>query len=170
MAIPNDLVEMGYIAAPFGIQGWVKIKVTTESVDSLDGYKVIYLKDQQGIISEQKIEKSFAKDNILNAKLANTSDRDAAFALRGSVVCVSRVDFPKPAEDEFYWIDLIGLNVINSQNESFGVVKNLMETGASDVLVVSDGEVERLIPFVAQFILDVSLEKQQITVDWGLDY
>ncbi len=171
MNIPNDLVEMGYIAAPFGIQGWVKIKTTTEYVDSLDDYSALYLRNQSGKIVAKTIEKSFVRDNIFHAKFADISNRDDALLLRGSVVCVSKDEFPETEEDEFYWVDLIGSKVVNQQGESLGVVKTLMETGANDILVVKDeNKVERMIPFVAQYVLDVNLEKQQITVDWGLDY
>lgn len=170
MTMPSNLIEMGYIAAPFGINGWVKIKTTTEFTDSLDDYSVLYLRSPDGKVVEKEIEKSFVRDNLFHAKFTDTHDRDSAFALRGSVVCVDREEFPEAGEDEFYWVDLIGLNVSNCQNESLGVVKNLMETGANDVLVVRDGETERLIPFVAQYVINVNLADKQITVDWGLDY
>jgi 16S rRNA processing protein RimM len=121
-------------------------------------------------VVEKQIEESFARDSVFHAKLAGINDRDAAFALKGATVCVNREDFPEPDEDEFYWIDLIGLNVINQQNESLGVVKDLMETGANDVLVVKQDDTERLIPFVAQYVINVDLASKQIVVDWGLDY
>jgi 16S rRNA processing protein RimM len=170
MSIPENLVEMGYIAGPFGIQGWVKIKATTEYTDSLDDYEQIYLRLPNKQIVAKTIEKSAARDGMFHAKLDGVSDRDAAFALRGATVCVSRDDFPEPDEDEYYWVDLIGLTVINQQGETLGIVKDLMETGANDVIVVRDNQIERLIPFVAQFVIDVNLEKRQIIVDWGLDY
>jgi len=164
------LIEMGYVAAPFGVQGWVKIKVATEHTDSLDDYSHIYLKLKNGDVVNKKIENSFVRDNLFHAKFEGINDRDAAFDLRGSVVAVSRDEFPESAENEFYWVDLIGLNVINLQGEPLGIVKNLMETGANDVLVVKVDENERLIPFVAQYIIQVDIANKQITVDWGLDY
>lgn len=171
MMIPENLVDMGYIASPFGIQGWVKIKVTTEFDDSLDDYELIYLKLVNGKVVNKKIEKSFARDGIFHAKLNDVSDRDAAFALKGAVVAVDREHFPElDNEEDFYWVDLIGLEVVNLQNEALGVVKDLMETGASDVLVIRDDKDERLIPFVAQYVISVNLANKQITVDWGLDY
>ena len=133
-------------------------------------YKNVYLKLTDGKIVSTKIEKNSGHDGILNAKLSGINDRDAAFALRGAVVLVDRAEFPEPDEDEFYWVDLIGMNVINLQGEELGVVTDLMETGASDILVVKTSEVERLIHFVAQYIISVERATKIITADWGLDY
>jgi|JI61114BRNA_FD_contig_91_760474_length_2134_multi_3_in_0_out_0_3 16S rRNA processing protein RimM len=170
MSIPANLIDMGYIANAFGIQGWVKIKTATEYSDSLDEYTQVYLKLKDGTILSKKIEKSFARDGVFHAKLAGVDDRDAAFALKGTIVAVDREEFPDLDEDEFYWVDLIGLNVINVQGESLGVVKDLMETGANDVLVAKLEQEERLIPFVAQYVVKVDMQNKQIIVDWGLDY
>ena len=96
--------------------------------------------------------------------------RDAAQALRGARVYVSRASFPTPDPDEFYWVDLIGLAVVNRQGESLGVVEGLLETGAHDVLRVRRGEDELLIPFVAAYVDRVDLQARTVSVDWGLDY
>lgn len=171
MLIPEHLIEMGYIATAFGIKGWVKIKCTTEYDDSLSDYDVIYLRLPNKQLLDKKIENSFVRDGIFHAKFLGVEDRDAAFALRGATVCVDRQEFPEPEEDEFYWVDLIGLSVVNQQEESLGIVKDLMATGANDVLVViDDAKTERLIPFVSAHVLNVDLTNKQITVDWGLDY
>ncbi|MDD3266396.1 MAG: ribosome maturation factor RimM [Burkholderiales bacterium] len=168
---PENLIEMGYVATAFGIQGWVKIKCTTEYEDSLNDYEVVYLRHPNKKLETKKIENSFVRDKIFHAKFDGINNRDAAFALRGATVCVDRNDFPEPLEDEFYWVDLIGLLVVNQQNEQLGVVKDLMATGANDVLVVlNEDKTERLIPFVAAHVLNVDLPNKQITVDWGLDY
>lgn len=170
MSIPANLIDMGYIANAFGIQGWVKIKTATEYSDSLDEYTQVYLKLKDGTVLSKKIEKSFARDGVFHAKLAGIDDRDAAFALKGTIIAVDREEFPDLDDDEFYWVDLIGLNVINVQGESLGIVKDLMETGANDVLVVKLEQEERLIPFVAQYVVKVDMQNKQIIVDWGLDY
>ena len=80
-----------------------------------------------------------------------------------------REALPEAAENEYYWSDLIGLEVVNVQGEVLGKVTDLLETGANDVLVV-EGERERLLPFTAQVILKVDLAAGRINVDWGADY
>ena len=113
------------------------------------------------------------------AQAREVPDRTSAEALRGARVFVGRASFPTAASDEFYWIDLIGLAVVNRQGEHLGTVIGLLDTGPHSVLrVAADGdaapsptpEAERLIPFVAAYIDDVSLAQRLITVDWGLDY
>jgi 16S rRNA processing protein RimM len=108
------------------------------------------------------------------ASLEGVSDRNVAEAMQGFEVAVERSALPEPAEDEYYWDQLTGLEVVNLQGEVLGRVTGLMETGAHEVLKVS-GEyeskpIERLIPFVAALVQTVDLEAKRIVVDWGLDY
>jgi len=106
----------------------------------------------------------------LAAQLEGINDRDQAFALRGYEVAVPRSQMPAAADDEYYWVDLVGLEVRNTQDERLGVVERLFATGANDVLVVKDGDTERLLPFVAAIVLKVDRVAKVITADWGLDY
>ncbi len=103
------------------------------------------------------------------------ADRNAAEALKGARVFVSRSAFPTPDEGEFYWIDLIGLDVRNPQGEALGRVIDLLDNGPQSVLRCeyegAEGKpAERLIPFVSAYILSVSLADKLIVADWGLDY
>ena len=116
------------------------------------------------------------------ARLTGIPDRNAAEALKGSVVHISRKHFPALDDNEFYWVDLIGLSVENEQGEVLGIVSDLMDNGAHPILrvAVDPAKVqaeekeavtaEQLIPFVDQFVKTVSLQEKKIIVDWGLDY
>ena len=110
-------------------------------------------------------------------------DRDAAEAMKGVRVFVSRATFPQPDADEFYWIDLIGLAVFNRDNVALGDVIGLIDTGPHCVLrvkpVAAAGQGtapaepaadERLIPFVEAYVDSVDIPGRRIVVDWGLDY
>ena len=77
---------------------------------------------------------------------------------------------PPPAQDEYYWADLIGLAVVNVQDQPLGRVKTLIETGANEVLVVVDGERERLLPFVEHVVKSVDVPGGTIRVDWDGDW
>jgi 16S rRNA processing protein RimM len=108
------------------------------------------------------------------------ADRDAAEAMKGVRVFVSRSTFPAPDPDEFYWIDLIGLAVFNREGVALGDVIGLIDTGPHCVLRVKPaaaGDVpaepaadERLIPFVEAYVDSVDIPGRRIVVDWGLDY
>jgi 16S rRNA processing protein RimM len=109
-------------------------------------------------------------NHYLLACLEGVDDRTGAEALMGLDVAVLREEMPEAEDDEFYWDDLIGLEVVNVQGEALGQVAGLLETGANDVLQVRDGDQERLIPFVDAVIQQVDLEAGRLVVDWGLDY
>ncbi len=104
------------------------------------------------------------------AKLAGIDDRDASEALGSCYIGAPRDALPPPAQDEYYWADLIGLAVVNIQDQPLGRVKSLIETGANQVLVVADGERERLLPFVEHVVRKVDVPGGLIRADWGLDW
>jgi 16S rRNA processing protein RimM len=112
-------------------------------------------------------------------------DRDAAEAMKGVRVFVSRATFPKPDDDEFYWIDLIGLSVTNREGVTLGDVVGLIDTGPHCVLRIQPASAqaapgaeapaepaadERLIPFVEAYVDSVDIPGRRIVVDWGLDF
>lgn len=118
-----------------------------------------------------KIKNAREQGDTIVATADGITDRNGAEALRGARVFVSRSAFPTPDSDEYYWIDLLGLTVVNRQNEVLGTVADLIDTGAHSVLrCVDEANTERLIPFVAAYIDSVSLADKRIVADWGLDY
>jgi 16S rRNA processing protein RimM len=173
---PGDLVVMGRITVPFGVKGWVKIHPYTETPESLLAYPKWWIGNQtnDGDWRELKVEDAEVHGEAIAAKLAGCEDRDAAALFRGRAVAIPREAFPAAGENEFYWADLIGLEVVNEQDEKLGRVTEVFETGASDVLVVQGGdgeaEKERLIPFLESVVKQVDLQGRVIRVDWGLDY
>jgi 16S rRNA processing protein RimM len=164
----DDWVVMGRIAAPFGIKGWIKVQPYSEEADALVDFGSwrIGRGEQQ---THYNVEAAQDHGKALVAKLAGIDDRDAAFALRGQEISVAKSALPPAEENEFYWSDLIGLKVVNRQNIELGRVDSLMESGASDLLVVK-GAREHLIPFVAAFVGKVDVAGGTIEVDWGEDY
>jgi 16S rRNA processing protein RimM len=115
----------------------------------------------------------------VTATLVDVTDRNVAEALKGAAVQVSRAEFPALPEDEYYWSDLIGLDVVNLQGEVLGKVADMMSNGPQSILRIvapldpnaPDAKAqERLVPFVDQFVKTVDLRARLITLDWGLDY
>ena len=160
---------MGRIVGAFGILGWVKVKVDTQDVTSLVNYSSPHLLINDDWVPT-KFEKYSTQNDILQIKLKGINDRDQAMALKGVVIGVGRDEFPKLNDDEYYWTDLIGLEVFNLNNERLGIIESLMETGANDVLVIKNDDQQHLIPFVGKHIQTVDLAQRKIIVDWGIDY
>jgi 16S rRNA processing protein RimM len=103
------------------------------------------------------------------AQFAGCGGREAAYALRGMQIAVPRSALPDTRDNEFYWIDLIGLTAVNAAGEELGTVVRILETGANDVLVVQ-GRSECLVPFIAAVVDTVDLAKGVIRVDWSAEY
>ncbi len=164
----DKLVVMGRIAAPYGVKGWVKVHPYTEYLDSLLDYPVWRL-GKHGVWRSYRVLEGRPHNRFLLAALEGVGDRDAAASLQGMDVAVARDELPEPDADEYYWADLIGLEVVNAAGLSLGRVEGLLETGSHDVLQVV-GERERLIPFTAPIVLEVDPSARRIRVDWEAEY
>ncbi|NOV25832.1 ribosome maturation factor RimM [Cupriavidus necator] len=184
--LPEDLVEVGYVSAAYGIRGWVKVQPHADDASALLHARRWWLlpPPQAGLVVADaaraeplcvKIAQSREHSGTVVAQAAGVADRNLAEALRGRRVWIRRADFPAPEEDEFYWVDLIGCSVSNEQGELLGEVSGLIDNGAHQILQVAfvqpDGKAgERLIPFVDAFLRTVDTAGKRIVVDWGLDY
>jgi 16S rRNA processing protein RimM len=164
----DALAVMGRISAPYAIRGWLKIQTHSEYIDSLLDYPVWHV-GRNGQWRQFRLLEGKVHGQYLLAHLDGMDDRDAAEAVMGMDIAVLREDMPEAEEGEYYWDDLIGLEVVNVEGATLGKVAGLLETGAHDVLQIK-GERERLIPFVDAYVRDVNLEAGRIVVDWGLDY
>jgi len=159
---------MGRIAAPFGIRGWVKVQPDTAQPRSLLAYRTWWVGGAEDW-QELPVEEAKVQGSAVVARLAGCGDRDAAAALRGRAVAVPRAALPGTGKDEYYWVDLVGLSVVNTGSEDLGRVVGVLQTGANDVLVVQ-GARERLIPFIATVVQQVDLAAGVVRVEWGADY
>jgi len=159
---------MGRITAPYGVKGWIKIHPYTEAIEGLTRYAAWWL-GKQGEWRKAAVIQSRPQGKTLVAKLQGCDDRAAAQLLKNLHIAVQRSHLPAAKEGEYYWADLIGLEVVNLRGEALGVVSALFATGANDVLRVQ-GERERLIPFIPQVVREVSLDAAAIRVEWELDY
>jgi len=178
--LPPDAIEVGRIADAWGVKGWFKVLPHSSNPEVLFSAKRWYLQPSE------RGAKTFAGTVLLPIRQTKNhsdtvvawaqgiDDRDAAEALRGARIFVPRSSFPSTTDDEYYWVDLIGLAVVNREGVALGVVQELMSTGPQTVLVLAyeqDGkQQERMIPFVSAFVDKVELPAKRITVDWQPDY
>ncbi|GIZ51406.1 ribosome maturation factor RimM [Noviherbaspirillum aridicola] len=176
MSVPDDLVLVGHISGAYGIHGWVRIRPYSDDADALLNAKTWWL--DKPALRDVDVMQAKAHGEDVVARLVGVADRDAAEALRGTTVQIRRSHFPALDEDEFYWVDLIGLQVHNLEGELLGSVADLMDNGAHPILRVQapaageggDKPKEWLIPFVDQFVKTVDQTEKKIVVDWGLDF
>ncbi len=159
---------MGRVAAPYGIRGWIKVQPYTEYLDGLLDYPLWRLGKAEGWRDYRLLE-GRSHGQYLLAQLDGIADRDAAECLRGLEIAVARSELPAAGEGEYYWDDLVGLEVVTVSGDVLGRVSGLMETGPQDVLRVQ-GDRERLIPFTAPIVQEVDPAAGRIVVDWEADY
>lgn len=165
-----EKIVVGKITGAFGVKGWVKVFSHTEPREGIGNYNLWYLKQGNKGWREVKIESARLQAKTVIAKIEHVDDRDAAQMLTGSEIGIEKSQLSAPAEDEYYWRDLIGLRVLNKHGTLLGEVNSLMETGANDVLVVK-GEKEYLIPWtMGHAVIEVNLKQGEIQVDWDEDW
>lgn len=174
--LPADAIEVGRIADAWGIKGWFKVLPHSAQPEALFSSKRWFLQapGDSSQVFRLPVREAKEHSDCIVAASAEVPDRTAAEALRGARVFVPRSSFPTPGDDEYYWVDLIGLSVVNREGVAMGTVRELMANGPQTTLVLAteqDGKaVERLIPFVAAFVDKVDLAGRLITVDWQADY
>jgi 16S rRNA processing protein RimM len=184
--LPSDAIEVGRIGDAWGIKGWFKIIPYSASPEALFSSKRWFLlppEKRAGVVakeplflSTQQIKIRTAKEHSdgIVAQADGVDDRNTAELLKSCRIFISRQSFPTAAKDEYYWVDLLGCEVVNREGISLGTVKDLMSTGPQTVIVaereVEGKALETLIPFVDAYVDTVSLADKRITVDWQLDY
>jgi 16S rRNA processing protein RimM len=163
---------MAHVKEPYGLKGWVKLYTHGTDAGGLRGFSPWWLNRSPGRPDWQATEPEAMADHsgVLVAKFVGIEDREAAFALKGAEIAVSRSQFAASGDNEYYWADLLGLSVLNLQGDVLGEVVDLMDLGPHQVLRVRHVGGERLIPFVAQYVDGVDLDLRVVRVDWGLDY
>lgn len=188
-ALPDDSVEVGRILDAWGVKGWLKILPHSSDPEALFSAKSWFLQAPDakfrpgfnaftGTVSIAVDEAKTHSDSVV-AKIDGLDDRTEAESLRGCRIFLPRSAFPKASKDEYYWVDLIGLNVVNREGIALGCVRDLMATGPNSVLCVEyqamqeDGSgkaEERMIPFVSAYVDTVDIAAKLITVNWQPDY
>lgn len=165
-------ITLGKVGAVYGIKGWLKIHSFTDETDAILDYFPWSLK-LGNKIQTVKITDWRKHNKGLIVKVDGIDDRDIAQALVGSEIFIKETALPELPQGDFYWRDLIGMSVRTTQGYDLGVVSEMMETGANDVLVVKAnlndgfGQKERLIPYLLEQVVEsVSAENKQICVDW----
>jgi 16S rRNA processing protein RimM len=187
-ALPPDAVEVARVLGAWGIKGGIKLKPYAADPQALFSSKRWYLRPSdaprppgaavaQPLPALLRIVQAREQGDLVVATAQELDDRNAAEALVGARVFIARGSFPTPDEGEFYWVDLIGLEVFNRDGLALGRVAGLIETGPHCVLRLQapggqEGTArdEVLIPFVDAYVDKVDLPGRRITVDWDPAY
>ncbi|MBU1360378.1 MAG: ribosome maturation factor RimM [Gammaproteobacteria bacterium] len=175
--LPADAIEVARIGGAWGVKGWFKVFPHSAQPEALFSSKRWYLQSAgmggtEGFLLAIREAKEHS-DSVV-ARSDDIVDRSAAETLTGARVFVARSSFPTAGDDEYYWVDLIGLAVVNREGVALGTVRELLSTGPQTTLVLDaeeDGKaIQRMVPFVSVFVDKVDLPGRLIVVDWQADY
>ena len=165
----GEKIVVGKIAGVFGVRGWCKIFSDTSPRKNIFTYSPWYL-ERNGQLQEVKVLQGREQGKGLGAQLEGIDDRDEAATLVGMTISIDKDQLPELPQGEYYWSELIGLQVNTVTGTPLGKVTDMMATGANDVLVIN-GDRERLVPFVQpDVVVEVNLDAGQMTVDWDPDF
>lgn len=165
----EEFISVGQVSGVFGVRGWVKVYSYTDPRENILTYSPWILKKgeeskQVNVIDGRRHGKTVV------AGIESINDRDAAADLNGWEILIRHEQLPKARKGEYYWSDLVGLHVKTVDGIEFGVVKQMLETGANDVVVIA-GERERLIPFLqGQTVVSIDLSAGIMIVDWDPEF
>jgi 16S rRNA processing protein RimM len=181
----NDLIELGAVSEAQGLQGQVKVRPHSSEPVALLSSKAVWLsiiprRDagvsasvEQASLTQYKVKSAKMHSGNVVMALEGISDRDQALTLKGARILVARDAFPKVDSDSYYWVDLIGCNAVNLQNEALGQVIDVTENGAHGVIAIGDASskvINQLVPFVKEVVQNVDLANKTITLDWQGDW
>ncbi len=161
-------VTLGQIVGLHGVRGSVKILSYTRPRDNIFTYRSWWLCNADDC-QLYELHSGRSQGRGLVADIVGIEDRDAARRLIGMDIAVGRDELPALPAGEYYWFDLVGLEVVTREGESLGQVVKLEETGANDVLVIRNraGD-EQLIPYVAdRYVQSVDINAGTLIVDWS---
>src|SRR3989304_949185 len=161
-------VVIGRFGKTFGILGWIKVISFTTPKENILKFKP-WLIQKNKVWEEVCFEDSKQHASNIVVKLPNYNSPEDAAHLTNINIGVLREQLPKLRGEDYYWEDLIGLEVINKEKVNLGIVQSLIATGSNDVLIVM-GERKRLIPYISNVILNVDLASKIIEGDWEGDF
>jgi 16S rRNA processing protein RimM len=162
---PDRLILMGVFGAPQGVRGEVRVKSLTSEPSAIGAYGPLTDKARARAFAFESLRR--LKDDMLVARVAGVSTREAAEALKGGEIFARRDQLPLPSEDEFYYDDLIGLEAVNTAGAQIGRVVSLMNYGAGDVLEIApaQGGETMLLPFTKRVAPRIDFSAGRIVIE-----
>lgn len=166
---PTNMIIVGKFGAPHGVRGWLKVYSFTEPLENILDYHPWQTETDQGWQSVKVLEtKPLGLAWVV--RLQGCEDREQAKLYTNRRIGVDRDQLPALPEGEYYWADLIGLEVFNTKGILLGKISRFIETGSNDVMVVS-GDKEHWIPYlIGNVIKNIDVATSKIEVDWDEEF
>lgn len=160
-----DLIAYGKVIKPHGLSGEVKVLPFSGEFSSFKNFSKLYISLENINPPKFTISRSRNQKNHIIVKLKNIDSIDEAEKLKGLMVFIDKEELPEKEEDEYYWFELIGMDVFNTEDELIGKVKDLMDNSAQPILVIKNNSDEILVPMVDKFVKDIDTKNSKIVIN-----
>lgn len=160
----SDLVAVARIAKPRGLKGELVADILTDFPERFDGLKTVIAVMPDESRRELTLENHWFQSGRMVLKFAGINSIEDGETLRNAEICVPESDAVQLDEGEYFDWQLAGCRVVTVGGDEIGKVRELMRTGATEILVV-DGEKEYLIPFAEAICTEVDIENGVILID-----
>lgn len=161
----EESVRIGEVVKPHGIRGEIKVYSYAGQPANFQGYEEISLQHPERGTAVYTITRCRVQGRMAILQLAGIGSREKAEALRGSVITLRKGDFPRLASGEYYWHQLVGLQVCTAAGKVIGEVGALFFNGAHDVLVIRNRGSEYLVPVIGEIIRNIDLRKKELIIE-----
>lgn len=163
-----ERIVVGRFGQSYGLQGWIKIHSLTQPAENIFRYRPWHIQ-HEGAWRLLSVSETKRLGKAWIAKLEGCDTPEQAKTYANDPIAIERGQLPPLPPSEYYWIDLIGLKVVNQEGIDLGSITSLFETGSNDVLVVQ-GDRKRLLPYTNEVIRAVDLKEKVVRVDWDSDF
>ena len=162
----KGFVPIGRVAKPHGVRGKVKVDYFGEDPDPFRGCRVVFLEDPGGTLRSYEICEVTPQPPRLILQLKGLQTIEDIQPLLGKEILVQRDHLPPLPEGEYYWVDLLGLEVVTGNRKRIGKIKAVLPTGANDVLVVQGKTRELYLPAIERVIRKIDFGEKVMEVIW----
>lgn len=157
---------IGKVIKPHGVRGKIKIEYFGEDLKGFSSYPKIYVEIAPGQWKSYEILKVFPQPPRLIIQLKGVERREETDPLIGKEIYVKKKEMPKLAKGEYYWFEILGLEVKTKEGKILGRIKEIFPTGANDVYVVKGKRREIFLPAIEKVIEEIDLERGVMEVTW----
>ena len=160
----KNLFPIGRVIKPHGVKGKMKVEYFGEDLRRFFSYRKIFIENEKGGLESYEIVEVIPQPPRLILQLSGIEKIEEIEPLIGKMILIEKVSLPELEEGEYYWVDLLGMQVETPEGKRIGKVKEIFPTGAHDVYVVEGKRGEILLPATEEVIQSINLRKRVMKV------
>ncbi len=160
----DDLFPIGRVARTHGVRGKIKINYFGEDASQFGLYREVFIEDPNGLPQAYEVLEVKSQPNHLILQLKNIGTIEEAKRLIGKEVLIAKKSLPELPEGEYYWMEILGMEVETEEGKHLGRIQGILPTGANDVYVVQGARTEIFLPAIEGVIRSIDLKKRVMKV------